>query len=724
MKKKAVPMKTCVAALLALLIGASPAWAQDLTPPEAARHPKDVSIHGDTRIDDYFWLREQSNPAVLAHLNAEAAYTAQYFAPLAGLKAKLYEEMLGRIQQADEAAPVREGAFWYSSRTAVGAQYPLLIRRAAKGAQRALDASAPEQLLLDLNAPASTRKFLALGTFAVSPDGRRLLYALDETGARDFQLLAKDIASSKALPLKIEKTVGAVWAADSQTLFYLTANAAKRSNQLWRHRLGQSGADALLFDEKDELFNLEIGRTADGRYLTVSSSAKNTSEVRVLPAAQPMAAWRVVLARQVGREYAVEHFGGNFLLRINDRGPNFRLASLPDAPSASHDLRRAKELVAHRDDVMLEALAVFKTHWVLQERAQGAVTLRVIAAARQTSRKIAFDEPVYAASLGPPRQFNREFDSTSVRFTVQSLTTPPSVFDADLASGERVLRKRQPVLGGYDPARYESKRVFATAADGTRVPISLVYAKMLRRANTPQLTLLYGYGSYGVSTDPTFSAPRLSLLDRGVVFAIAHIRGGGDLGRRWYEDGKLGKKMNTFTDFISAAEALVAQGYTTPEQLIIQGGSAGGLLMGAVTNLRPELFKAVVAEVPFVDVINTMLDETIPLTTEEFIEWGNPKTPEQYRWMRAYSPYDNLRATAYPPILARTALNDSQVPYWEAAKYVARLRALKTNANPVLFDINMSAGHGGASGRFDALKERAQVFAFMLQQWGLAGAAP
>ena len=713
-------MKTFVAALLALLMASPPAWAQDLTPPEAARHPKDVSIHGDPRIDDYFWLREQGNPAVLAHLNAEAAYTAQYFAPLAGLKARLYEEMLGRIQQADEAAPVREGAFWYSSRTAVGAQYPLLIRRAAKGPLRELDPGAPEQVLLDLNALASTRKFLAVGTVAVSPDGRRLIYALDETGARDFQLLAKDIASGEALPLKVEKTAGAVWAADSQTLFYLTSNDAKRRNRLWRHRLGQTGPDAMLFEEKDALFNLEIGRTADGRYLTVTSNAKNTSEVRVLPAAQPSSAWRVVLPRQVGREYTLEHVGGNFLLRVNDRGPNFRLVSLP---ASSHNLRGARELVAHRDDVLIEALAVFKTHWVLQERAQGAVSLRVIDSASQTSRKIEFDEPVYAASLGPPGQFNREFDSASVRFAYQSLTTPPSVFDADLASGDRVLRKRQPVLGGYDPTRYESRRVFATAADGTRVPISLVYAKALRKPG-PQPTLLYGYGSYGASTDPTFSAPRLSLLDRGVVFAIAHIRGGGDLGRRWYDDGKLAKKMNTFTDFISAAEALVSQGYTTPQQLIIQGGSAGGLLMGAVTNLRPDLFKAVVAEVPFVDVINTMLDETIPLTTEEFIEWGNPKIAEEYRWMRAYSPYDNLRATAYPPILARTALNDSQVPYWEAAKYVARLRALKTDANPVLFDINMSAGHGGASGRFDSLRERAQVFAFMLQKWGLAGAAP
>ena len=716
-------MKIYVAVLLVFLMGASAATAQDLTPPEAARHPKNVSLHGDTRIDDYFWLREQSNPAVLAHLNAEAAYTAQYFAPLAGLKAQLYDEMLGRIQQSDEAAPVREGAFWYSSRTATGAQYPLLVRRAAKGPQRELDLSAPEQVLLDLNALASTRKFLALGTVAVSPDGKRLLYALDETGARDFQLLAKDIDSGQALPLKIEKTAGAVWATDSQTLFYLTTNGAKRSNRLWRHRIGQTGPDALLFDEKDELFNLDIGRTADGRYLSVRSFSKNTTEVRVLQADRPLSAWRVVLPRRVGLEYSVEHHGANFLLRLNDRGPNFRLVSLPESPSGSPDSRRARELVAHRDDAVLEALAVFKTHWVLQERAQGAVTLRVIDAATLESRQIAFDEPVYAASLGPPQQLNREFDSASVRFTCQSLSTPPSVFDEVLATGERTLRKRQPVLGGYDPARYESRRVFATAADGTRVPISLVYAKALRKPG-PQPTLLYGYGSYGTSSDPTFSAPRLSLLDRGVVFAIAHIRGGGDLGRRWYEDGKLAQKMNTFTDFISAAEALISLGYTTPQQLIIQGGSAGGLLMGAVTNLRPDLFKAVVAEVPFVDVINTMLDETIPLTTEEFIEWGNPKIAEQYRWMRAYSPYDKLRATAYPAILARTALNDSQVPYWEAAKYVARLRALKTTTNPVLFDINMSAGHGGASGRFDALKERAQVFAFMLQQWGLAGSSP
>ena len=721
-------MKTCFAALLALSIGAS-ALAQDLSPPVAERRPKDVSVHGDPRIDDYFWLREQGSPAVQAHLNAEAAYTAQWFAPLARLKARLYEEMLGRIQQSDEAVPVREGRFWYSTRTAAGAQYPIHIRRAASGPERAYDALAPEQVMLDMNMLARTRKFLAVSTFTVSPDGRRLLYALDETGARDFQLLAKDIASGQALPLKVEKTVGAVWAGDSQTLFYLTANAAKRSNRLWRHRIGQRGPDVLLYEEKDELFNLmDLDRSADGRILSVSSTSKDSTEVRLIDAARPLSAWRVVLPRRPGIEYAVEHLRDRLVLRINDRGPNFRIASIAAAArDIAAGMAHARELVAHRDDVTLEAMTLFKTHLVLQERAQGAITLRVIEHASGASRQIAFDEAVYAASLGQldqnTRQFNREFDARHLRFDYQSLSTPPSVFDVVLASGERTLRKRQTVLGGYDPARYESKRIWTTAADGTQVPISLVYAKALRKPG-PQSTLLYGYGSYGLPSDPNFSAARISLLDRGVVFAIAHVRGGGDLGRRWYDEGKLANKMNTFTDFISAAEALMAQGFTTPQQLIIQGGSAGGLLMGAVTNLRPELFKAVVAEVPFVDVINTMLDETIPLTTEEFIEWGNPKIAEQYRWMRAYSPYDNLRASAYPPLLARTALNDSQVPYWEAAKYVARLRAVKTDANPVLFDINMFAGHGGASGRFDALNDRAQVFAFMLKQWGLADAPP
>ncbi|QPF74502.1 S9 family peptidase [Roseateles sp. DAIF2] len=719
-----------VVALSLLLAGAASAQQpqpSDDGAPRAARQPQDVSVHGERRIDDYFWLRERDKPEVQAHLRAEAAYTARWFQPLAGLKEQLFREMVGRIQQADEAVPVREGAWWYSTRTLEGAQYPLHVRRAARGAERAYDATAPEQLLLDLNRLAQGRKFLALEDLQVSPDAKLLAYSIDETGARDFQLQLRDIAGGKALAWSAAKVQGFAWSADSRHLFYITANEAKRADKLWRHRLDGRGPDELLYEEKDEQFDLGLDRSADRRYLVLSSRSKDTVEQRVLPATTPLAAWRVVLPRRSGLEYRFEHHAGRFLLLANDRGPNFRLLDLPATrlPLALAALARGRELVAHDEAAMLEDLQVFKRHLVLQVREGGSVKLRVLGAGGRggPARELPFDEAVYTAQLqtwGQPA-LNREYDSDTLRLAYQSMTTPASVYDYALGSGALTLRKVQPVLGGFDAKRYESKRLWATAKDGTRVPISLVYAKDLRRQG-PQPLLLQGYGSYGMSSDPRFSAANLSLLDRGAILAIAHVRGGGDLGRRWYLDGKLGKKMNSFTDFVACAEALVAEGYTDPGRLIITGGSAGGLLMGAVVNLRPELFKAVVMHVPFVDVINTMLDESLPLTTGEFIEWGNPKVAEQYAWMRAYSPYDNLKPGAYPAILARTGLNDSQVPYWEPAKYVAKLRGLKTDANPLLFDINMDVGHGGASGRFDALKERAQYYAFMLQQWGLADA--
>ncbi|MED5618605.1 S9 family peptidase [Ideonella sp. BN130291] len=683
--------------------------------PRAARVPKDVSVHGDQRIDDYFWLRERDNPEVLAYLRAEAAYTAAWFKPLDGFRERLYQEMLGRVQQADEAVPTRDGAHWYFSRTVEGGQYPVYLRRQAQGTQRRYDPQAPEQVLLDLNEMARGRKFLALGDMAVSPDGRLLAYSTDDTGARDFLLQAKDIATGQPLPWQRHKVSSFQWALDNRTIFYTTDDDAKRSHRLWRHTLGQPGPDTLLYEEKDELFDLQLSHTQDRRYLVLSSVSKDTTELRVLDAATPRAAWRTVLPRRTGREYQLEHRNGLFYLLVNDTGRNFRLVS---TPAAKPSLQGARELVAHRPDAMLEQLTMLRGHMVLQEREEGSIKLRVFDFKSGRQHRIAFHEAVYTASASD----NPEYDTDSFRFAFQSLTVPPSVYDYDLARQTRTLRKVQPVLGGYDPARYASERVWATATDGTRVPVSLVYRRDLRRPGVPQPTLLYGYGSYGLPMDPRFSSARLSLLDRGVVFAIAHIRGGGDLGRAWYDAGKLERKMTTFTDFISAAEALVQQGFTTPQQLIIQGGSAGGLLMGAVTNLRPDLFKAVVAEVPFLDVINTMLDETLPLTTGEFIEWGNPKIESQYRWMRFYSPYDNLMPGAYPAMYLRTSFNDSQVPYWEPAKYVAKLRTLKTDTQPLLFDINMDAGHGGASGRFDALKERAQVYTFMLQQWGLTAA--
>lgn len=696
-------------------------------PPMAERRPKDVSVHGDTRIDDYFWLREKERPEVMAHLNAESAYTAAWFQPLAGLQERLYQEILGRIQQKDEAVPVREGAWWYSSRTIEGAQYPLFIRRPAQGPERRFEVAAAEQVLLDVNELAKGKKFMALGSMVVSPDGKRLAYSTDDSGARDFELKIRDLATAQDLGWRAQRVASVQWSADGRYLFYITSNEAKRRDRLWRHALEGNAPDVLIFEDKDPLYNLELSNTADGRFLRLISRSKDASEVRLLPSRQPLNVWALLLPRKPGQEYAVEHREGQLYLLSNDRGPNFRLLRLPlpdlkQLPLQAKQIAAAKELLPHRDEAMLESLTMFKTYLAVQVREQGSVKLRVYDHARFKPHDIPFEQAVYTATSN--RGLNREYDSPSLRLSYQSMTTPVSVYDYEFASRKLSLMKRQVVQGGYEPERYETRRIWAQAADGTQVPVSLVWAKQLRRAG-PQPLLLQGYGSYGNSSDPRFSLPGLSLLDRGVIIAVAHVRGGGDLGRRWYLDGKLAKKMNTFTDFIAASEALVAQGFTEHSQLIITGGSAGWLLMGAVTNLRPDLYKAVVAEVPFVDVINTMLDESLPLTTEEFIEWGNPKIAEQYRWMRAYSPYDNLKPGAYPAILARTGLNDSQVPYWEAAKYVAKLRALKSNADaPLLFDINMTAGHGGASGRFDGMKERAKVYSFMLQQWGLTEATP
>lgn len=702
-----------------LLLTTGPAGADTPAAPVAAKKPRDVSVHGDRRIDDYFWLRDKDDAEVQAHLKAEAAYADAWFKPHAAAEAKLFEEMKGRVQQRDQAVPQRQGAWWYGSRIDVGQQYSVFFRRAAQGPQRLDDPQAPEQLMLDLNELAKTRKFVNLNGMAVSPDDKLLAYGVDATGARDFELHVRDIATGADRVVATTPHADAfVWAADSQTLFYVRHNAARRSHQLWRHKLG-SDKDQLVHEEPDELFNLLLAKSLDGRTLMLGARSKDTMDWRVLPADQPEGRWREVLPRQAGQEYAVTPFGNELLLRINDRGVNFRLLRLAvkagkDALYGAQDLKRARELIPHRSDAMVEQVAAFRTHAVAQIREGGSVKLRLYPLAGGAAREVAFPELAYSAVLAP----QREFDAPRVRFIYNSLTTPASTYEADLASGQLALLKVAPVQGGYDASLYASERLWVTAADGVKVPVSLVWRKDKRRAG-PQPLLLYGYGSYGIPSDPRFASPRLSLLDRGAIYAIAHIRGGGDLGRQWYLDGKLGKKMNTFTDFVACAEALVKQGYTQPGQLIIHGGSAGGLLVGAATNLRPDLFRAVVAQVPFVDVINTMLDASLPLTTEEYIEWGNPNKAAEYAWMRAYSPYDNLRPATYPAVLAKTAINDSQVPYWEAAKYVARLRELNQGGAPVLFDINMTAGHGGASGRFDALRETARTYAFMLQQWGL-----
>jgi len=704
--------------LAGLATAALTTWAQPAPqPPQAPRDARDVSVHGDTRIDDYFWLRNRQDPRVLAHLKAENAWSEAWFKPLEPLQGRLYDEMLARIQQDDEAVPYRMGRWWYSTRTVQGQAYPIHIRRAAAGADRHFDAQAPEQVMFDVNAMAQGKKYLALGYLTVSPDGQRAAYALDETGGRDWVLHVRDLLTGRDLDFKAAELSSVAWAADGRTLFYTTMDATKRSSRAWRVVPGSGQAPVLVHEEPDALFDIDVDTTRDGRYLVLASHSKDENLNLVLDARHPTGRFRAVLPRRAGVMSELEHHSGRFFLRINDTGPDFRLISLD---ARRPDLARATEIIPAQPGLMISQIDAFRHHLVITERRQGRHTLVVRDLRRplrdaQAEHLVQFDEPAYTvAGLQ-----NREFDTGSFRFQYESLTTPTQVFDYGLDSRQRTLRKQLPVKGGYEPGRYVTERLNVTASDGTAVPVSLVYRKDLRLKG-PQPMLLYGYGSYGFATDARFGSTRLSLLDRGVVFAIAHVRGGGDLGRSWYEAGKMARKANTFTDFVACAQALVDRGYTSPAQLAIQGGSAGGLLMGAVVNLRPDLFKAVVAEVPFVDIINSMLDETLPLTTSEFKEWGNPKLPDQYRWMRAYSPYDNLKAGAYPAMLLVTSLNDSQVPYWEPAKYTARLRTLKTDSNPLLLTINLDAGHGGASGRFDALKERAQVYAFLLSQWGLA----
>jgi oligopeptidase B len=693
-----------ILATLAAMAIASAVTAADLpSPPEAKKVPVTITKFGDTRIDDYFWLREKGDPEVLAYLKAENAYTEAATKPLAGFREKLYKEMLARIQETDESVPYRDHGWWYYTREVEGQQYPIYCRR-----QGSLDA--PEEVMLDVNELARGRAYTGVDFLEVSPGGTYLAYAADFDGHRDYTVYVKDLRTGELLPDRLENVDSLAWA-DERTLFYTRQNAAKRPDRLFRHRLGQR-RDTLVWEEKDELFDLGVGTTRSRAWVVATSASKDTSEVRVIPAAQPEAPARRVAKRRTGHEYYVDHHGGEFWIRTNDKGRNFRLVR---APLADPSPRNWKQVLPHRKSVMLEDFDVFRDFWVAKERDDGVLKLRVTLFATGEHHHIEMPEAVYSTGTG----VNAEYDAALFRFVYQSYVTPRSVYDYDVAARTRTLLKRQPVLGGYRPEDYDSAMLMAPAKDGAKVPVSLVWKKSLRQAG-PQPLLLYGYGAYGYPMDVRFSSTRLSLLDRGVVYAVAHVRGGGDRGRLWYDEGKLGKKMNTFTDFIAVAEHLVATGWTAPDRLAIQGGSAGGLLMGAVTNLRPDLFRAVVSEVPFVDVVNTMLDATLPLTTQEYIEWGNPNREKDYRTIRAYSPYDNLAPRAYPAILVEASLNDSQVPYWEAAKYVAKLRRLKTDSNLLLLKTILEAGHGGASGRYDALKDLAFTYGFVLDQLGLA----
>lgn len=675
-----------------------------LTPPRPRVLTREIDVHGSTLRDEFHWMRQKDDPLVRAHLEAENAYTAAVMAPRKGLEEQLYAEILGRIKQTDLSVPTRSSGYWYYSRTEEGKQYPYLCRRA--GSMEAV-----EEVLLDLNALAEGHPYLSVGAYVVSDDTNWLAYSLDTTGYRVHTLHVKDLRTGELSNEAIERVGSVVWARDSRTLFYTTEHeVSKRSEKCWRHVVGSPESE-LVFDERDELFDLGVGRSRDKAMIFLGSYAKTSREFRFIQADSPAAPFRLVTPRSEGHEYDVDHYGGRFYITTNRGAKNFRVATAsPESPAeTSWD-----PFIPHNPLVKIDELSFFEHHLVISERERGLTHLRVIDMRTKTSHRIAADEPDYAMGMAA----NPEFETTAIRYSYQSMVTPATVYEYDLETRERTLLKQQEVLGGFDPSAYEARRVWVPVRDGQQVPVSLVFRRGTPLDGSSPL-LLYGYGSYGASLEPTFSSSRLSLLDRGAIYAVAYVRGGGELGEEWREAGRMMQKMNTFHDFIDCAAYLVDQSYTSADRLVIQGGSAGGLLVAAAANMRPELFKAVVAQVPFVDVLNTMLDPTLPLTTVEYIEWGNPEDQTAFDYIRSYSPYDNVRAQDYPAMLVHVSLNDSQVPYWEGAKYVARLRDLKTDANPVLLKTNLGAGHGGASGRYDALRETAFTYSFILWQMGM-----
>ena len=674
-------------------------------PPMAEKKTKTTNIHGETLVDEYFWLREKANPSVQTYLKSEDAFAEAAMKHTAALQEKLYNEMISHIKETDQNVPYKNGNYFYFSKTEKGKQYPIFFRK--KGS---LDA--PEEIILDQNELAKGQSFMSVGMLNPSDDGNLLAYSTDNTGYRQYTLQIKDLRTGQLLSEKIERVTALAWANDNKTIFYVTEDpTTKRSDKFFRHVLGTDKTD-LVYEEKDEMFDIGAWRSLDKKVIFLETFSKTSTEVHYLFAAEPNAALKAILPRQSEHEYDVNHRDGIFYIRTNKGAKNFRIVTAPvNDPSE----KNWKEFVVHRPAVKLEAISLFSNHAVLSEWESGLQQLEVVDFKTDKRHRIKLPEPVYSVGLST----NREFNTTVVRYGYNSLVTPFSVFDYDMNTGKSTLLKQTEVPGGFDRTNYKAERVFATASDGTKIPMSIVYRKGTKLDGTAPL-LLYGYGSYGYAIPPTFSSNRLSLLDRGVIFVIGHIRGGGEMGEEWRQAGRMMTKMNTFTDFIACAEALIKMKYTSKDRLVIEGGSAGGLLMGVVSNLRPDLFKAVISHVPFVDVLNTMLDASIPLTTSEYIEWGNPNEKPAYEYMKKYSPYDNIEKKNYPATLVKVSVNESQVPYWEGAKLVAKLRAMKTDTNPLLLKVNFGAGHGGASGRYDALRETAFDYAFTLWQMGIS----
>jgi oligopeptidase B len=691
------------------------------TPPVAQKIPFEVKGNNEARIDNYYWMRlsdDQKNaPAekrdsqteqVLAYLEQENAYTASAMSKNRQLMADLFDEMKGRIKESDQSVPTFINQYWYYTRFEKGQDYPYYCRKHLSMEE------GKEEILIDGPAMAAGKDYWSLASYNVNEENRIMAYGIDEVSRRIYTIFFKNISSGKVLEDKLEGTTGSVaWANDNKTVFYTKKDPQTlREYQVWRHEIGQpQSADVLVYTEQDEEFHCFVYKTKSKDFIFIGSSQTQSTEYRYISANDPKSEFKVILKREKNHEYSVDHYGDQFFIVTNWEATNFRLVT---APIGNSDKSAWKELIPHRKDVLLEGITIFRDYLVVEERKNGLTQIQVKNWSGEQAYYLEFNDPAYAAGVGA----NPEFNTTLLRFSYSSMTTPSSTYEMDMKSKTKKLLKQQEVLGDFDPANYVSERIFATSKDGTQVPISLVYKKGFERNGSAPL-LLYGYGSYGYSLDATFSSTRLSLLDRGFVFAIAHIRGGQEMGREWYEQGKLLNKMNTFYDFIACGNFLVEEKYAASDKLFAMGGSAGGLLMGAVTNMAPEMWKGIVSSVPFVDVVTTMLDETIPLTTFEFDEWGNPKNPEYYNYMLSYSPYDNIEYKEYPNILVTTGYWDSQVQYWEPAKYVAKLREMKKDNNLLLLHTNMDAGHGGKSGRFEYLKEIALEYAFILDLAGI-----
>jgi oligopeptidase B len=661
--------------------------------------------HGTTVVDNYFWLREKSNPEVIKYLEKENAYSEAMTKPLKPFEDVLYSEMLSHIKQTDLSVPVRRGDYYYYSRTEEGKQYPIQCRK--KGGLEA-----KEEVLLDLNELGQGRKFVGLGTFVVSDDQNLLAYTIDYVGYRQFSLYVKDLRTGATLPDTMERIDSVAWAADNHTLFLTTEDdVTKRANRAWRHVLSQKDFEPL-YEEKDETFRIGVDKTRDKKYLLLSAVSTDTTEFRYLKADQEKSGFTVLLPREKQHRYFLDHRENLFYIRSDKNAKNYQVFT---APEDDPDPKNWKIFIPHDKDVLVEDIDLFRDFAVSVEKSQALNRMRIFDFRSGKWSAIPFPEPVYSAFPGD----TPEYASTTYRYNYQSLITPSSVFDYDTGSGKSILLKQQEVPGGYVASQYVSERQWVTARDGVKVPLSIVYKEGMDRDGTRPL-LLYAYGSYGFGMPATFSSSRLVLLDRGLVYVIAHIRGGDDMGEQWHDDGKLMKKKNTFNDFIDCADYLVQQKWTSKDRLLIEGDSAGGLLMGAVVNMRPDLFRAVHLAVPFLDVMNDMMDPSLPLTTTDYPEWGNPNDRATYEYILSYSPYDNLHEAAYPPMLLTESLNDSQVAYWEAAKFVAKARMLKTGKNPVLLKMKMDpAGHGGASGRYDQLRDRTFECAWLLSQVGI-----